>query len=149
MAMNPPTLMPLTNLYLSTLSRVTTMQNFGLLAQKIYQVIAILVHDPPEKSVFVYLVKSYYHAKFWASSSKIDQIMAILSHDPPSYTPEPPTSDAPDHFVFEHLVKSYYHAKCRTSSLKIEGVRAIHGSRLPRLALIKQRRRKSICKLQK
>ena len=65
--------------------------------------LAILVHDPPsyapepptsdapDQSVFERLVKSYYHAKFWASSSKIDRVMAILAHDPPSYAPEPPT----------------------------------------------------------
>ena len=38
--------------------------------------------DSPDKSVFERLVKSYYHAKFWASGSEIDQVMAILVHDP-------------------------------------------------------------------
>ena len=52
---------------------------------------AILVHDPPlmplkpQPVMFVFerLVKSYYHVKFWASSSKIDRVMSILMHDPP------------------------------------------------------------------
>ena len=39
--------------------------------------------DASDQSVFERLVKSYYHAKFWAASSKIDQVMAILVHDPP------------------------------------------------------------------
>ena len=59
---------------------------------------AILVHDPlltplnppplyaPDQSVSEHLVKSYYHAIFWASSSKIDRVMAIFVHDPP-FTP--------------------------------------------------------------
>ena len=62
----------------------------------------ILVHDPPsyapetpicdapDQSVFERLVKSYYHAKFWASSSKIDQIMTILVHNPPLTPLKPP-----------------------------------------------------------
>ena len=33
--LNPPPLMPLTSLYLSSWSRVTTMQNFRLLTQKV------------------------------------------------------------------------------------------------------------------
>ena len=45
---------------------------------------AISVHDPPLTPLnpppLMRLVKSYYHAKFQASSSKI---MAILVHDPP------------------------------------------------------------------
>ena len=47
---------------------------------------AIFEHDPPltplpptsdvpDQSVFQCLVKSYYHAKSWASSSKIEQVM--------------------------------------------------------------------------
>ena len=51
----------------------------------------ILVHDPPsyapepsicddpDQSVFERLVKSYYHAKFWAFSSKIERVMLNLT----------------------------------------------------------------------
>ena len=63
---------------------------------------AILVHAPPltplnpftsdapDLSAFEPLVKNYYHAKFWASSSKIDRVMAILVHDPPPTPLNPP-----------------------------------------------------------
>ena len=37
--------------------------------------------DASDQSVLERLVKSYYHAKFWGSSSKIEQVMAILVHD--------------------------------------------------------------------
>ena len=46
--------------------------------------------DLPDQSVFESLVKSYYHAKFWASSLKLDQVMAILVHDPPLTPLKPP-----------------------------------------------------------
>ena len=39
--------------------------------------------DAPDLSAFEPLVKNYYNAKFWVSSSKIDRVMAILVHDPP------------------------------------------------------------------
>ena len=31
--------------------------------------------DAPDQSVFECIVKSYYHAKFWASNLKIEQVM--------------------------------------------------------------------------
>ena len=39
--------------------------------------------EAPDQSIFERLVKSYYQAKFWTSSSKIDRVVAILVHDPP------------------------------------------------------------------
>ena len=38
--------------------------------------------DAPDHSVFECFVKSYYHAKFWASSSKIGRVMVILVYTP-------------------------------------------------------------------
>ena len=46
--------------------------------------------DAPEQSVFERLVKSYYHTKFWTSSSKIDRVTAILFCDLPITPQNPP-----------------------------------------------------------
>ena len=58
---------------------------------------AILVKDPlltpfnpPPLTPMNSLYLSYYHAKFWASSSKIDRVVAILVHDPPPTPLNPP-----------------------------------------------------------
>ena len=53
--------------------------------------------DAPDQSVFEPLVKSYYHPKFWASSSKIDQVMVnfVLQPPPPPAPPPPPVTKSP------------------------------------------------------
>ena len=88
---------------------------------KIYQIMAILVQDPPLTPLNPHLWRPWlvciwalgqelllckisdFELKNWSS-------YGYFSERPPSYAPKPPTSDAPDQSVFECLFNRYYHA---------------------------------------
>ena len=125
--LNLPLVLPLASLYLSSQSRDTTTQNFGLLAQKLTELWLFqcmtpsYTPEPPssdahEQSVFEYLVKSYYYAKFRVSNSKIDRAMANLVHDSPLAPLNPP--------LVTPLTSPYLSAQSRATTMQYSGLLA-------------------------